>query len=115
MNALYYEQRASAGLIVSEATQISARGIGYPGTPGIHSAEQVAGWRLVTEAVHARGGRIVLQLWFCGRVAHPDLLPNHESPIAPSAIPVGNGMAATFEGPKPYVIPRHWPPKRSQA
>ena len=63
LNATYYAQRASAGLIVSEATQVSPQGQGYPGTPGIHSAEQVAGWKLVTDAVHRAGGRIFLQLW----------------------------------------------------
>ena len=68
MNARYYAQRASAALIVTEASQISPQGKGYSFTPGIHSDEQVAGWRLVTEAVHARGGRIFLQLWHVGRI-----------------------------------------------
>src|SRR5512135_3057838 len=63
LNATYYAQRAGAGLIVSEASQVSPQGLGYPGTPGIHSDEQVAGWKLVTDAVHAAGGRIFLQLW----------------------------------------------------
>ncbi len=71
LNAAYYTQRASAGLIVTEATQISPQGLGYPNTPGIHSAEQIAGWRQVTEAVHARDGRIFLQLWHVGRISHP--------------------------------------------
>src|SRR5215472_16033800 len=75
LNATYYEQRASAGLIVSEATQVSPQGLGYPGTPGIHSPEQVAGWKLVTEAVHRAGGRIFLQLWHVGRISHPVLQP----------------------------------------
>jgi N-ethylmaleimide reductase len=67
----YYTQRASAGLIVTEGTQISQQGQGYPGTPGIHSPEQVAGWRRVTDSVHAAGGRIFLQLWHVGRIPHP--------------------------------------------
>ncbi|MBK5529399.1 alkene reductase [Pseudomonas sp. TH08] len=86
MNAIYYAQRASAAFIVSEATQISPQGKGYSFTPGIYSDEQVAGWRLVTDAVHAAGGRIFLQLWHVGRMSHPDF-HNGELPVAPSAIP----------------------------
>src|SRR5258708_8320131 len=86
LNATYYAQRASAGLIVTEATQVSARGVGYPGTPGIHTDAQVAGWRKVTRAVHERDGRIFLQLWHVGRISHPDLQPRGELPVAPSAI-----------------------------
>src|SRR5689334_12359575 len=71
LNATDYAQRASAGLIISEATQISPQGVGYPGTPGFHSAEQVAGWKAVAAAVHAAGGRMVLQLWHVGRISHP--------------------------------------------
>lgn len=82
----YYAQRASAGLIVTEATQISPEGQGYEATPGIHSREQVEGWKKVTEAVHARGGRIVVQLWHVGRVSHVRLQPNGQAPVAPSAI-----------------------------
>src|SRR5262245_45467842 len=70
--ATYYAQRASAGLIVTEATQVSPQGVGYIRTPGIHSAEQVAGWRRITEAVHHAGGKIFLQLWHVGRISHPD-------------------------------------------
>jgi N-ethylmaleimide reductase len=103
--ALHFEQRVSAGLIISEATQISPQGLGYPNTPGIHSAEQVAGWRLITEAVHAKGGKIFLQLWHVGRISHPDLQPNGELPVAPSAI-APEGEVATFTGMKPYVTPR---------
>jgi len=84
MNALYYAQRASAGLIITEATQVSPQGVGYPNTPGIHSPEQVAGWRGVTEAVHACGGRIFLQLWHVGRISHPSLQPGGALPVAPS-------------------------------
>ncbi|MHC8333848.1 alkene reductase [Pseudomonas sp. LB3P25] len=85
MNAHYYAQRASAALIVSEATQISPQGKGYSFTPGIHSEEQIAGWRLITDAVHAAGGRIFLQLWHVGRMSHPDFHKG-ELPVAPSAV-----------------------------
>jgi N-ethylmaleimide reductase len=105
MNATYYAQRAGAGLIISEATQVSAEGIGYPATPGIHNAEQVHGWRAVTDAVHARGGRIFVQLWYCGRISHPDLLPGRRRPVSASAIRPA-GEAVTFEGLKPFVEPR---------
>jgi N-ethylmaleimide reductase len=86
LNAEYYTQRASAGLIIAEATQISPSGKGYAWTPGIYSAEQVAGWRQVTEAVRARGGKIVLQLWHVGRISHPSLQPGGALPVAPSAV-----------------------------
>jgi N-ethylmaleimide reductase len=86
MNARYYAQRASAALIITEATQVSPQGKGYSYTPGIHSAEQVAGWRLVTRAVHAEGGRIFAQLWHVGRMSHPDF-HNGDLPVAPSAVP----------------------------
>jgi N-ethylmaleimide reductase len=104
LNATYYTQRASAGLIISEGTQISPQGLGYPGTPGIHSAEQVAGWRLVTNAVHAAGGRIFLQLWHVGRISHPSLQTGGALPIAPSAIRP-EGQAWTSNGLQPYVTP----------
>ncbi len=86
MNARYYAQRASAALIVTEASQISPQGKGYSFTPGIYSKEQIAGWRLVSNAVHAKGGRIFLQLWHVGRMSHPDF-HNGELPVAPSAVP----------------------------
>lgn len=90
MNAEYYRQRANprtgASLIISEATQVSPQGKGYAFTPGIHSDEQVAGWRAVTDAVHAQGGLIALQLWHVGRISHVDLQPGGERPVAPSAI-----------------------------
>src|SRR5271155_3921015 len=82
----YYSQRASAGLIVTEATQILPMGKGYINSPGIHSPEQVRGWRRVSEAVHQSGGRIFLQLWHVGRISHTSLLPNDAQPVAPSAI-----------------------------
>lgn len=105
MMATYYLQRASAGLIITEATQVSPQGIGYPDTPGIHSYDQVAGWRNITDAVHAAGGRIFLQLWHVGRVSHPLWQPGGELPVAPSAIrPEGEAMTA--EGMKPFVTPR---------
>src|SRR5271167_2448579 len=83
--AEYYAQRATAGLIVSEATSVTPMGVGYAGTPGIWSREQVDGWKLVTNAVHAAGGRILLQLWHVGRISDPSFL-NGEPPVAPSAI-----------------------------
>jgi len=105
LNAEYYAQRASAGLIITEATQISPQGLGYPGTPGIHSDAQVEGWKAVTQAVHARGGKIFLQLWHVGRISHPSLQPDGALPVAPSALkPEGEGM--TFDGPQPFVTPR---------
>lgn len=105
LNATYYAQRAGAGLIVAEAAQVSAQGLGYPGTPGIHSDEQIAGWTLVTDAVHRVGGRIFLQLWHVGRISHPSLQPDGALPVAPSAIAPA-GQAWTLEGMKPYVTPR---------
>lgn len=83
---LYYRQRASVGLIISEATQISPMGQGYLATPGIHDPAQIAAWRRVTEAVHAEGGTFFLQLWHVGRISHSSLLPDGASPVAPSAI-----------------------------
>jgi N-ethylmaleimide reductase len=105
LNATYYAQRASAGLIISEATQISPQGVGYPATPGIHSQEQIEGWKLVTKAVHERGGKIFLQLWHVGRISHPLLQPEGALPVAPSAIAPA-GEASTYEGQKPFVTPR---------
>jgi N-ethylmaleimide reductase len=105
MNVTYYEQRSSAGLIITEATQVSPQGMGSAGTPGIHSQAQVEGWRLATDAVHARGGRIFLQLWHVGRISHPSLQPEGALPVAPSAI-AAQGEAVTYEGMKPFVTPR---------
>jgi N-ethylmaleimide reductase len=103
--AEHYAQRASAALIVTEATQISPQGVGYPGTPGIHGDEQVEGWRRVTQAVHREGGRIFVQLWHVGRISHPSLQPGGALPVAPSAIaPAGNAL--THQGPQPFVVPR---------
>ena len=105
LNAAYYAQRATAALIITEASQISPQGLGYPNTPGIHEPEQAAGWRRVTEAVHARDGRIFLQLWHVGRISHPALQPGGALPVAPSAIRP-EGQAVTHEGPRDFVTPR---------
>ena len=100
----YYRQRANAGLIISEATSITPMAVGYPDTPGIWSEAQVAGWKKVTDAVHAEGGLIVLQLWHVGRISHPSYL-NGETPVAPSAIrPDGN--VSLIRPKTPYVTPR---------
>lgn len=106
LNAEYYRQRASAGLIVAEGTQVSPQGVGYPATPGIHSADQVQGWKLVTDAVRAAGGRIFLQLWHCGRVSH-SYFHNGELPVAPSPIAI-NGTTLQFrgDGGVPFETPR---------
>lgn len=85
-HAEYYAQRASAGLLITEGAQISAEGKGYIQTPGIHTPEQVAAWRKVTDAVHARGGKIVIQLWHVGRISHSSLLPGGQAPVSASAI-----------------------------
>jgi N-ethylmaleimide reductase len=105
LSATYYAQRASAGLIISEASQVSPEGVGYPRTPGIHSPEQIDGWKPVTQAVHEAGGRIFLQLWHVGRISHPSLQPDGALPVAPSDVRP-DGQALTLEGPKPFVTPR---------
>ena len=105
LNALYYHQRATAGLIISEATQISPQGKGYAGAPGIYSNDQVTGWQKVTESVHQAGGAIVAQLWHVGRISHPSLQPDGGLPVAPSAIRP-NGKANTLTGLQDMVTPR---------
>ncbi|WP_438970985.1 alkene reductase [Methylophaga sp.] len=101
----YYRQRASAGLIITEATLVTEEGIGYPNIPGIYSQEQIEGWKKVTEAVHESGGKIFMQIWHCGRVGHSSMIPNSQLPLAPSAIkPAGDVM--TYEGMKPYETPK---------
>lgn len=105
MHARYYAQRASAGLIISEATQIMPRGQGYPDTPGIYSAAQLRAWAAVTEAVHAAGGRMVLQLWHVGRISHP-CYHGGALPVAPSAVrPEGQALTPGFIR-RPYVTPK---------
>jgi len=105
MHATYYRQRATAGLIITEASPISPQGVGYPGTPGIYSEAQIAGWQVVTQAVHEAGGHIYLQLWHVGRISHPDLQPGGAVPVAPSAIRP-EGEAVTVAGMQPFVTPR---------
>lgn len=105
LNALYYAQRASMALIVTEGTQPSEDGQGYLLTPGIHTAEQIAGWRQVSDAVHAEGGRIVIQLMHVGRVSHPDNTPHGRQPVAPSAVQP-NASMFTAGGMQPIPEPR---------
>src|SRR5689334_14664687 len=102
--AEYYEQRASAGLILSEATSVTPMGVGYADTPGIWSDEQVEGWKQVTEAVHNAGGRIFLQLWHVGRISDPIFL-NGDTPVAPSAIKPA-GHVSLVRPVKDYETPR---------
>ncbi len=106
LNAEYYRQRASAGLIMSEATQISQRGQGYPGTPGIHSPKQVEGWKEVTSAAHNAGGKIFLQLWHVGRISHRSHQPNGALPVAPSAIKPSGGTYSPDWEEVPFEMPR---------
>lgn len=102
----YYTQRASSGgLIISEATPISRQGYGYAGAPGIYDDAQIAGWRAITDAVHAQGGQIVMQLWHVGRQSHPDLQPGGADPVAPSAI-AAQGHAYTPHGEEAFTMPR---------
>ena len=105
LNAEYYSQRAAAGLIISEATSVSPCGYGYPNTPGIHNKEQVGGWKKVTEAVHAKGGHIYLQLWHVGRISHPAYQQDGVKPVAPSAIKP-KGQVFTGSMMEEYVTPR---------
>jgi N-ethylmaleimide reductase len=102
-NARYYAQRASAGLIITEATQVTPRGVGYPDTPGIHDDAQVAGWRLVTDAVHGAGGRIALQLWHVGRISHSSYHAG-APPVSASAVRPA-GQAWTASGSQPFETP----------
>jgi N-ethylmaleimide reductase len=103
--AEYYAQRAIAGLIITEGTQPSVIGQGYMNTPGLHSAEQIAAWRKVTDAVHAKGGKIFVQLLHTGRIGHPLLVPGGPTPVGLSAI-AAEGQAFTPEGMKDFVTPR---------
>jgi 2,4-dienoyl-CoA reductase-like NADH-dependent reductase (Old Yellow Enzyme family) len=101
----YYRQRASAGLIISEATGISLQGLGWPYAPGLWSKDQVEGWKRVTDAIHAAGGHIVSQLWHMGRVVHPSLPGRAAHPVSSSAT-TAPGLAHTYEGKKPYTEAR---------
>jgi N-ethylmaleimide reductase len=101
----YYEQRASAGLIITEGSQVSPQGVGYIDTPGIHSPEQVAGWKKVTDTVHAAGGRIFIQLWHVGAISHP-FFHNGELPVAPSAVQPKDVKAFTANGMEEIPTPR---------
>lgn len=101
----YYAQRANAGLIVSEGTFPSPMGKGYVRTPGIHSAPQIEAWKRITAAVHAKGGLIFLQLMHTGRISHPSMLPDHATPVAPSAI-AAEGKVFTATGPQDFAVPR---------
>jgi len=102
--AEYYAQRSDAGLIIAEATAISPMGYGWVGSPAIYTEQHAVGWKVVTEAIHRRGGRVFLQLWHTGRVSHPDFLGG-KTPIAPSAI-IATGHTHTPLGKKPFVMPR---------
>ena len=99
---IYYAQRASAAMIVTETTTVSEQAVGYPLMPGIHTADQVAGWRPVVDAVHRFGCRFFLQLFHAGRVSHPSLQPGEGLPVAPSPI-APNGQTPTYQGPTPFV------------
>jgi N-ethylmaleimide reductase len=105
LNIEYYRQRAGAGLIISEATQVSQQGKGYVRTPGVYSAEQEVGWRAITDAVHAAGGKMIAQLWHVGPISHPDFQPNDELPVAASAQNPG-GTTHTHLGKRERVTPR---------
>lgn len=113
--AEYYRQRASAGLIISEATQISAQAKGYAGAPGLHSDEQIAAWKKITQGVHAQGGHMAVQLWHTGRISHASLQPDGQAPVAPSAINAGtrtslrdeNGQAIRVETSTPRALDTH--------
>ena len=103
--AEYYQQRASAGLLISEATVVSKQGIGWPNTPGIYSEEQAEAWKTVTDAVHRAGGLMVLQLWHCGRASHSYFQEGNQPPVAPSAIAVNGDGVHTPAGKLPHEVP----------
>jgi len=105
LNVEYYSQRASAGLIISEATSVSSRGYGYPNTPGIHTEAQMAGWKMITSAIHSKGGHIYLQLWHVGRISHPAYQEDGTQPVAPSAVKP-KGQIFTGTSMEEYVTPR---------
>jgi N-ethylmaleimide reductase len=104
MMATYYQQRASAGLIITESIPVSPEAVGYPFTPGIYTDSQAASWLCATDAVHSAGGRIFAQLQYCGRISHPELLPGNATPVGPSAIRPA-GQAVTYSGMQDFVTP----------
>ncbi len=104
--AQYYAQRGSAGLIITEGTSTSPNGLGYPRIPGIFSAAQVAGWKLVTDAVHAKGAKMFIQFMHCGRIAHPLNLPAGARVLGPSAVAAAGDMYTDAEGMKPNALPQ---------
>lgn len=104
--ATYYAQRAQAGLLITEATQISFEGMGYPRTPGIHTPEQLEAWKRIVDTVHAVGGKIVVQLWHVGRIAHPANRGTRADVVAPSAIQAPGEMYTDAEGMQPHAVPR---------
>lgn len=104
MHVEYYRQRASAGLIISEGSQISPMAVGYPDTPGIHTEEQIEAWKMVTKAVHQSGGKIFIQLWHVGRISHPNFLDG-KLPLAPSA-QQAKGLSRTKQGKLPHPVPK---------
>ena len=111
----YYAQRAGAGLIISEATQISFQGKGYAGAPGLHTPAQIAAWKAITARVHAQGGHMAVQLWHVGRISHPELQPGKQLPVAPSALPVNTrttlrddaGQPVRVDCPVPRALETH--------
>ncbi|CAM9248509.1 unnamed protein product [Laminaria digitata] len=105
-HAAFFFVLPRAGLIVSEATAVSKEVQGYPPTPGIFTADQIAGWKKITDAVHARGSKQVCQIWHCGRVGHESYHPEGKAPLAPSALACPEGEAFTMEGFKPFTVPR---------
>ena len=108
LNAEYYAQRATpGGLLIAEASPVTETGFGSPGVPGIYTEQQIAGWREVVDAVHARGGVIFLQLWHVGRVSHSSFQPGGVLPVAPSAVPIADLKTGTADGKAvPYETPR---------
>ena len=105
MMVTYYQQRASAGLDVTQSAPVSPEGVGYPATPGICTDAQSASWLCVTDAVHSAGGHVFVQLQRCGRISHPSLLPNNATPVGPSALRP-TGQAVTYTGMQDFVTPR---------
>lgn len=112
LTATYYAQRASAGLIITEGIQPSVVGQGYPDTPGLHSAQQVAAWQQVTDAVHREGGTVFAQLMHTGRIGHPSLLPDGLTPVGPSPV-AAKGQVFTPRAPRTSSRRRNWGPRKS--